>query len=193
MKTEDLKIFLSIPTVETDRLILRKIEGFDRNDVYEYASDPEVSRFLLWYPHKDLRFTEEYLKAVRRCYKKNDFFDWAITLKKNGKMIGTAGFTSFDIENNSAEIGYVLNSAYWGQGIAKEAASAVISFGFRVLSLHRIEAKFMTENERSRRVAQKCGMISEGIMRGAIIAKGEYRDIELYSITEEDYKKRINQ
>ena len=73
-------------------------------------------------------------------------------------MIGTCGFTKFDYSNNAAEIGYVLNSDYWGKGYCSEAVSKIIEFGFESLKLHRIEARYMKENIRSRNVMEKCGM-----------------------------------
>ena len=183
MTYSDLKIFTKIPDLKTERLVLRKITKSDLLDVYEYASDPEVSRFLLWRPHPDLSYTSQYLKLVLRNYKKQNFFDWAIALGDSNKMIGTCGFTSFDIQNNCAEIGYVLNRKYWGRGIAVEAAKKVIDFGFNALNLQRIEVNFMPSNASSRRVAEKCGMHFEGVMKERIYVKGNYQDIEVYAIT----------
>ena len=182
MNYTDLKLFYQLPEIETERLILRRIERKDLNDVFEYSSDPEVSKYLLWSPHKDIGYTSQYLKLIDKSYRKLNFYDWAVTLKSNGKMIGTCGFTMFDIPNNCAEIGYVISKKYWGQKIAPEAAKAIISFGFNVLNLHRIEAHFMPENAGSRRVAEKCGMKFEGVLKDRVIAKGEYRNVEIYSI-----------
>lgn len=187
MEKEHLKIFLKIPTLETERLVLRRMLLTDISDINEYASDPEVSRYLLWYPHASIDFTKRYLKLVDKKYKSNDFFDWAVTY--NGKMIGTCGFSSLDVHNNCGEIGYVLNRAFWGRELAVEAVGAVITFGFEVLGLNRIEARFMIENSASRRVLEKCGLKSEGVLREAIIAKGSYKDIEIFSMTATDYKK----
>ena len=193
MTYNDLKLFIKIPTIKTSRLLLRKISKNDIFDVFEYASDPEVSKYLLWYPHVNLDFTRRYLKLIEKSYKNMDFHDWAITLSNSGKMIGTVGFTSFDIPNNNAEIGYVLNSKYWGQGIALEAAEAVINFGFETLKLNRIEAKFLPDNNGSRSVAKKCGMSFEGLHRNRILVKGKYSDVEIFDITENEYKKRKTQ
>ncbi len=182
MENKDLKIFVNIPRLETERLLLRKIEQSDYKGVFEYASNPEVTKYLLWSPHENIYFTKAYLKEVQKHYKKQNFFDWGITLKGQNKVIGTCGFSSFNIQNNTGEIGYVLGSEYWGRGIATEAAAAVIDFGFKVLRLHRIEAKLMTENSASKRVLEKCGMQAEGIKRGGVFAKGEYRDVLVFSI-----------
>lgn len=192
MNYADLKIFIDIPVLQTDRLILRKITRLDLEDVFEYASDPEVSKYLLWYPHVDKKFTLQYLKILEREYRKMNFFDWGVTVSESGKMIGTCGFTAFDIINNSAEIGYVLNADYWGQGYAEEMIRKILDFGFNVLGLHRIEAKMMCQNTSSSKVAEKCGMRFEGTLRESVLAKGKYVDVKVFAITETNYKKLIN-
>lgn len=188
METRDIKLFTQIPTLETERLILRRILPSDLNDVYDYASNPSVSRFLLWYPHESKKRTVQYLRLLDKKYKKAEFYDWGVVNKSDGRLIGTCGFTSFDLVNNSAEVGYVLNYAYWGQGLAAEATRAVITFAFEILQVNRVEANFMPENSGSRRVLEKCGMRREGIKREAIYAKGKYIDIEIYAITRADYR-----
>lgn len=191
MEYRDLKIFTNIPTMETERLYLRRIRQNDLNDVYAYASDERVSRYLLWYPHESKRQTADYLRIVDRKYKRAEFFDWGIVLKNGERMIGTVGFTSFDVSNDVGEIGYVLNAEYWGRGIASEAVRAAITFGFEVLKLNRIEAQLLPENEKSARLLLRCGMRFEGIRREGMMVKGRYADIAVYSITESDYKKIV--
>ena len=188
MIREDLDLFKNIPTLETERLILRRMKPGDLSDVFDYARRSEVSEFLLWYPHDEPSFTRRYLKIIDTKYKRGEFYDWAVVCKADGRMIGTAGFTRFDIFNNSAEIGYVLNSEYWGQGLAAEAARAVITFGFEALGLHRIEARYMPDNSASGRVAEKCGMRFEGILRESVYAKGKYVDVAVASILLQEYK-----
>lgn len=186
MTKEDLRIFLKPPTLTTERLTLRKITPNDLLDVFEYAKDPRVSRYLLWYPHLSLGDTRAYLAAVDGLYRKGKFYDWGIEI--NNKMIGTAGFSSFDIENNSAYIGYVLSHDYWKLGIASEAAKAVIKFGFERLGLRRIAAKCIIENEASIAVMKKCKMLFEGVARDALLVKGNYRSIVTYSLTFNEYR-----
>lgn len=192
MIKEDLEIFKTIPTLETERLILRRMMPSDLADVYDYAKRAEVSEFLLWYPHDTTAFTRKYLKIVDSKYKRGEFYDWAVVCKADGRMIGTAGFTSIDVYNNNAEIGYVLNSDYWGRGLAAEAARAVITFGFEALRLVRIEAKYMTDNLGSKRVTEKCGMREEGILRQSVYAKGRYVDVCLCSILVDEYKRLVS-
>ena len=189
MNREQLKLFEKIPVLTTPRLTLRKITPSDLADVYEYSSDPQVSRFLLWKPHEDKTYTKHYLNYLHSQYKKGRFYDWGIELKENGRMIGTCGFSAFDVPNNSAEIGYVLNQSYWGQSIAKEAAMKVIEFGFLTLDLQRISAKYIIENVNSLRVMKKCNMTFEGIHKRAVKCKGLYRDVGVCAITRDEFLK----
>ncbi len=90
-------------------------------------------------------------------------------------------------ENRSAEIGYSLSRAYWGQGLATEALHLVIQFSFRELHLHRLEAQYDIRNPASHRVMEKCGMRQEGILHDRIFNKGEYVDVGLCAILAESF------
>ena len=189
MKKEAIyRIFARMPDISTDRLLLRRITVDDIDDMYEYAKNATLTRYLTWSPHPDKAYTFEYVTYLQSRYKTGEFFDWAVTLKDGGKMIGTCGFTRFDFQNDAGEIGYVINPEYQGRGIATEALGAVIKFGFEDLALNRIECRFMTENEVSRRVMQKNGMTFEGVLRRAMLVKGEYRDVGVCSILRSEYE-----
>ena len=188
MKREAVySIFSKIPTLETERFTLRKLSMDDTDDMYEYACRADVTEYLTWSPHAEKSYTFEYLSYLQKRYKTGDFFDWAVVLRDEDKMIGTCGFTTLDFEHNCAEIGYVLNPEYWGQGIAAEAVSRVMDFGFMEMNVHRIEAKYIVGNDSSRRVMEKCGMTFEGIKRSSMFIKGDYRDIGICSILYDEY------
>lgn len=187
-----LSIFTRIPTLETGRLIMRKILPSDCADMYDYSSRSETSRYLLWSPHESPRYTKKYLSFIQSAYRNETFYDFALVDKETGKMIGTCGFTSFDLQNNSAEIGYVLHPDFWGKGFAKEAVMRLMTFGFAELRLHRMTAKIMTQNAASKRVAEKCGMRHEAHRIEAMLIKGTYETIDEYAIlAKEFYGKKI--
>ncbi len=188
-KFDIISCFKEPPTLRTPRLILRKLLKSDAEDMYEYASNPTVSRFLLWDAHPSPKYTLKYLAYLQGRYRAGEFYDWALIDRKSGKMIGTCGFTSFDFQNNSAEVGYVLNPAYWHCGIAAEALFEVLNFAFAVLGLNRVEAKYMLGNEDSRHVMEKCGMTFEGVARDAIFAKGRYISIGICSVLRREFLK----
>lgn len=178
MKKETVyNLFSHIPVLETEHLILRGMKVSDAADMYAYAKLPAVSEYLLWSPHEDIRHTTDYLTYVSRRYRTGDFFDWAIVDKQSGHMIGTCGFTSFRFESDVGEIGYVLNPAYQGRGLATEAVRRIMRFGFEELQLHRIEARFMEGNVRSLRMMERVGMRLEGYARESMKVKGRWRTI----------------
>ena len=181
------RLFSKIPVIETERLILREMKKSDTKDMYEYSSNPMTSEFLLWNVHKDIDFTQDFVNYVISKYKSGEYNDWALEHKEDKKMIGTCGFTRIDEENRVAEIGYVLNPDYWGEGLATEAVEAVLKFAFDTMNMHRVEAKFMFGNDASLAVMKKVGMKFEGYQRDALFVKGRYRTIGISSILKSEY------
>ncbi len=182
------RLFSHIPTLETDRLTLRGMRVSDACDMYEYARRPSVTEYLTWDPHTSESMTREYLTYVGQRYRTGDFYDWSMACRKDGHMIGTCGFTSFNCPADSAEIGYVLNPAYQGQGLATEAVRRVLRFGFEELSLHRIEAHFIEGNDASRRLMERVGMTFEGYARESMKIKGRYRTIGTCAILRSEFE-----
>lgn len=177
------------PVFETDRLIFRPIRQDDAEDMYGYACDGEVTKYLLWSEHPDIGFTRRYIKRIGELYRQGEYYDWAAVRKSDRKMIGTAGFAQLDMKNGAGEIGYVLARPCWHQGYGTEMAKALIDFGFSYFGFNRIQARYMKENVYSRSVMDKCGMRFEGILREALFVKGEYRDIGVCSILRSEYLK----
>ena len=189
MKKENLyHIFSRMPILETERLILRPMRVDDAPDMYDYAKNPDVARFLLWRPHPDITHTREYLEYLAGRYRLGMHYEWAIVLKETNRMIGTCGFAAIDCPHNVGEIGYVLHPDHHGKGLVPEAAARVLRFGFSVLGLHRIEARFMVGNNASCRVMEKLGMRFVGIRREAMLVKGVYRDIGTYAILASEFR-----
>ena len=194
MKKETVcAVFSNIPTLHTERLTLRRMSVKDTDDMFDYAKRQETTEYLLWYPHQTRKYTEDALRYIGTRYNLGEFYDWAVIENESGRMIGTCGFTRFDLPHNSAEIGYVLNPDFHGKGYATEAARRVIDFGFSELSLHRIEAKFMLGNDASLHVMEKLGMTLEGYRRDGMLVKNKYRTIGACSILKNEWaaKKEI--
>ncbi len=183
-----LSLFAKPPILETERLILRKMAVSDHKDMFEYSARPETSRYLLWSPHPSPFYTKRYLTWLQGQYRGGKFYDFAVVEKESGKMLGTCGFTSFHIPNNSAEVGYVLNPDFHGKGYATEALTKLMEFGFRTLYLHRLVARIMVENIASRRVAEKCGFRHEATHIDEMLVKGEYRTIAEYAILSSEFR-----
>ena len=179
-------VFSRLPVLETDRLLLRPMRMSDARDLYTYASDPEVSRHVLWEPHQSIHDSRQMLRAVRWQYRRGLPSSYAIVLKKSGRMIGTIGFMWVNTEYRSAEVGYSLARSYWNQGLMTEALKRLLTFGFEELRLNRIEAQHETDNPASGRVMAHAGMRYEGTMRQRIVNKGHYADVAVYAILQGD-------
>ena len=181
------EMFSEPPVIYSERLIFRKITPADALDMYEYSRDPEVTKYLTWEPHASLHYTKKYIKDLQRAYKNGIYYDWALVIRSSGKMIGTCGFTSFTYENDSCEIGYVLNPAYHGRSFATEAAGRVIDYAFGVLGAALVSARCAPENTASRRVMEKCGMIHEYDIEHGAIKQRRFIRVSRYAISKERY------
>ena len=190
--------FSCLPTLETGDLILRRPRMKDAADIYAYASDERVARYVLWEPHRSLAETRSCLRDLIRRARAGYPSSWVITLKNSpgrdvpsgpdGRVIGTIGFIWYSAENSSAEIGYSLSADYWNRGYATQALQAVSAEAFRSLPLNRLEAQHDLRNPASGRVMEKSGFRREGILRSRVFNKGEYADVALYSLLRSDLR-----
>ncbi|MDO4484127.1 MAG: GNAT family N-acetyltransferase, partial [Clostridia bacterium] len=119
-------LFSNLPTLETPRLVLRKMTMQDAADIFEYAQDERMTKYVLWDAHKTIADSREYLRCMRRMYRDGMPSSYGIVLKETNKVIGTIGFMSYSPDNRCAEVGYSLGAAYWNKGLATEALRAVL-------------------------------------------------------------------
>lgn len=177
------QITFNLKAIETERLILRKLTLDDAKDVYEYASDKIITKYVTWYPHKSLDESVDFIKRHLDKYKLNEVTNWGIHHKADNKIIGSAGYMTCDFHSKKAELGYALSRNYWNQGIMTEVIKEAISFGFNTLRLIRIQALCKIENIASSRVMEKSGMEFEGILKKYHFAKNDHHDMKIYAIT----------
>ena len=153
--------------LETERLILRRFALEDAQAMYDnWASDPEVTKYLTWPTHSDPEISAWVLKDWVDGYEKEGSYLWAIVLKENGNA--PIGSISADLRNDKAEtvhIGYCIGERWWHRGIMPEALKAVIDFLFDEVGVQRIDARHDANNPNSGAVMRKCGMKYEGTLR----------------------------
>ena len=179
--------FADPPVLETADLILRPVRMGDAKDIFSYASDPEVARYVMWEPHKSIADTREYIRYVRSLYRRGLPSSWAVVHRLSGRVIGSIGFVGYSPVHHAAEIGYSFSHEYWNRGFATQALTAVIDSAFdRIDGLNRLEAQHDVRNPASGRVMEKCGMHREGILRGRLWNKSEFVDVALYSVLRSD-------
>ncbi len=168
--------------LETERLRLIRLDLSFIDDIYSYASDREVTRYVSWPRHETKEFTLSYLQSVIENYARGGCYDWGIKCKHDERLIGTIGLINHDSKDDSFEIGYVLSKAHWNRGYATEAAAGVIGFGLSELGASRIKGICHADNTRSGRVMEKCGMRYVGEIRHTLIRDDTPVKCRLYCI-----------
>lgn len=173
-----------LPTLTTERLMLRAVTMNDAEDMFTYGSNENVTKYVLWNTHESIEDSKDFIDMALETYEMRPFYHWGIVYKE--KFIGTIDFVMVQEHNRVGEIGYVLAEEYWNKGIVTEAAKKVMDFGFSELGLVRIQARCVSDNIGSARVMEKTGMKHEGTLRKALLLKGKHHNVEMYAITDED-------
>lgn len=176
-------------TINTDRLLLRKLEVADANDMFKnWATDSEVTKFLSWKPHDNVEETKEIIKQWTLEYENDDNYNWAIVLKDVGEVIGEISLVRMDEKHYSCEVGYCMSRKYWNMGIMTEALKAVIDYLFSEVGFNRIVALHDTKNGASGKVMGKSGMKYEGTLRQASFSeKRGFYDLAIYAILKDEW------
>ncbi len=189
MFADDTLLF-PMERLTTARLILRRMDMSDARDIFEYGRDREVARHVLWDAYTSLSEAKAYVRSMQRKYRLGEPASWCLELRETGRVVGTIGYMWYQRDNNAAEVGYSLARDLWNQGLMTEALARVVAYSFEQMQLHRLEAQHEVDNPASGAVMKKCGMQYEGRLRGRLLNKGRYVDVDLYAILREDYVRR---
>jgi [ribosomal protein S5]-alanine N-acetyltransferase len=167
--------------IKTRRLVLRPVRRGDEPFLVKYMNERMLSRGLLTppfpYSRKAARqWVEENRKNNRK--RKNKKFR-AFVIEKDGEPVGSAGL--HNISGHRCELGYWIGRPFWGQGIASEAAKALVDYGLNKLGFIRISAGVYPWNKASVRVAQKSGLKKEGHLRKALKKGNRYLDVYIFA------------
>lgn len=174
--------FSPFPELKTQRLLLRKLEGTDANEIFFLRSNEKVLRYLGKEPAKTIAEAEEFISKINKAVDENDSVLWGITyLNDPSIIIGTICLWNFKKENYRSEIGYLLHPDHWRKGIMKEAINSVVDYGFYVLGLHSIEALLSPENIASSSVLESTGFVKEAHLKESFYFNGKFTDTAIYS------------
>jgi RimJ/RimL family protein N-acetyltransferase len=176
-----------IPTLVTDRLILRPFYIDDSPRVQELAGDQAVAEMTLNIPHPyQDGMAELWISTHQESFKNESSITLAITLKETDQVIGAIEL-DLNRKHHFGELGYWVGKPYWNQGYCTEAAKEVVRYGFENLELNRIQARTMVNNLASARVMEKIGMRREGILRQLHYRFGSFEDYAVSSILLEEF------
>jgi len=149
------------PRLSTHRLHLRALTPADRHDLFGIYGDPVVMQHASDPPFPDVTFVDQTLTSVAALFQQQQSIEWGMTMHTDDHVIGTCGIHSFTDQRNAAEIGCLLQQAYWGQSLMREALEVVIQFGFTELQLDMLHADIDAPNTRSIRLFQRLGFCQE--------------------------------
>ena len=174
--------FSPFPNLETERLLLRRVDSNDIQEIFALRSNPETMKYI---PRPLVKTDEDALEHIAMIDSKidsNEGINWAITLKGNPKLIGVIGHYRIKPENYRAELGYMLLPEYHGQGIVSEAVKEAVKYGFQVMKLNSLEAIIDPDNHASAKVLEKNGFIKEAHLKEYEFYEGRFLDTVIYSI-----------
>ena len=175
--------FAEMETLETERLILRKLSMDDLYDYYErIGSDGEVSKYMLWEPHQDIGETLESFEKSLAAYEEGGYYRWVAEEKNGDGVIGTMSLLRFDEEESSCSFAYMFAKDWWGRGYATEAMTAVLAFAFEKLEIVRVTADHFAANTASGAVMRKLGMEYTGTAKNRYEKHGHPVDAECYEL-----------
>ena len=176
-----------VPVLETERLVLRKFNNNDADDLYEYCKDPEVTKYLIFETYENIETAQDRIDFLQAKYAQEKMLCWAIVEKYSKKVIGSIDLCNICDKDKKAEAGYVLNREYWNRGYMTECLKRVLDYAFNELGLVRVYAKCIISNIASETVMKKTGMSFEGVEKKSVYIKGKYYDVKQYAITDEEY------
>ena len=116
----------SMPTLETPRLILRRMTMKDAKDIFEYSRDEEVACHVLWSAQRDIGEAKDYCRYMLRRYRADEPSSWGIIDRQTRHLVGTIGYMDYSMDNASVEIGYSLARWLWNDGYMTEALRAMV-------------------------------------------------------------------
>ena len=168
--------------LETERLLLRRVDNNDYKEVLALRSNPETMKYI---PRPLLKNEEEAFARIAMIENKiinKEGINWAITIKDDPRLIGIIGHYRIQVENYRAEIGYMILPEFNGQGIVTEAVKEVVKYGFDIMKLHSIEAVIDPDNIASAKVLEKNGFVKEAHFKENEFHEGHFYDSVIYSI-----------
>jgi len=165
-----------IPTLETNRLMLRPITADDIDSLFEFFKDPKTMKYL---PGTKTRHqVKEWISLVLDSYQNYSYGPFAVINKESGDFTGYCGlYLQKDVDGaDEVEILYGLIKRFWGKGFAVEAGKKVHEYGKNMLKINRFISIIHPDNKNSAKVAEKVGMTFE---KQAVVWRRQY---DIYSV-----------
>jgi ribosomal-protein-alanine N-acetyltransferase len=178
----------AFPELITNNLKLRKIRPSDISSLLKYCNNKNISDQIINIPYPYLEEDAIFrMNFILQGFKNKERYVFAISFKDSEELIGEIGL-HLDKTNNSAQFGYWIAEPFWGKGIATEATTVILKFGFEQLSLNKIYATHYPDNLASGKVMQNNKMIKEAEMKEHYKINDTYKNVIQYRLTKKEYE-----
>lgn len=167
------------PVLPVGEFDLRPLRLGDEDDWLTCLADPRV-RLHTSLPAMDFAAVRVAVERSVAGYAGRTSCRWALA-GRDGRLVGTCGFSNWSLAHAHAELVYDLHPDYWGRGLMRRAVEAAVRWAHVTAGFHRVHAYVMTSNERSLALLERCHFTREGTLRHFRIARGEPRDFHLYA------------
>ncbi len=171
------RVFERFPVLETERLRLRASGPADAEATLAVLSSEKVCRYYDLSPLKLREQAADLIANRAAAFTREERIRWALARRENDVVIGSCGLSRWDEGAAQAEVGYELAPAWQGQGLMREALTAILGFGFDRMQLAWVEANVVPENEPSLRLLRRLGFRERELRRGSGFWKGEAHDL----------------
>jgi RimJ/RimL family protein N-acetyltransferase len=171
------------------RVFLRDLVHDDARDVFGFASDPEVSRYLSRDVLTSVEQAADSLVPAIEDARENPrtVFRLGVCLNDTNSVVGIVRLSVRPTGRLIGDVGFELRRDLWGRGLIGEATSLLLDHGFGALGLHRIWADHQLENTASRRVLEKLGFVYEGVARESMRSNGRWCDMAVRSLLDHEW------
>ena len=175
----------------TERLLFRRWNEKDAEDLFRYASDSDVGPIAGWPVHQNIQESREVIKNVF-----NGPEAYAVCLKKDGKAIGAIELmfkdrTNLTEQDDECELGYWLGKPFWGNGLIPEAVEKILQYAFENCGMNKVWCGYYEGNLKSKRVQEKCGFKPHKIIKDSPVPLlNEKRTVYVNELSKEDWEAR---
>lgn len=182
--------FDPFPIIETERLILKKINVTDAQEMFLLRSNAECMKYIGKPTQKNINESIEFIELINKNIAESNGINWGIFYKSDKKIIGAISIHKIDKQNHRGEVGYMLHPTYWKQGIISEAINEVITYGFNTLNLHSLEALIDKYNDASIAVLTKFKFVKEAHFKENYFYNNTFIDTLVYSLLKSNHNQK---
>ena len=180
----------ALPVLTAETITLRELRMSDAPSLLAMLATEEVARFISP-PPTTVEGFERFIAWTQRERESGNYVCFGVVPDGMEHAVGLFQVRQLEPSFATAEWGFAIGSEYWGSGVFVEGARLVLDFAFRVIGVHRLEARAAVKNGRGNGALRKIGATQEGLLRRSFVRHGEYLDQALWTILDSDWRASV--